>query len=332
MEKIDFVIIWVDGNDPRWQAEKAQFTPDKSVCDNRPQRYRDWENLQYWFRGVEKFAPWVNKIHFVTWGHLPKWLNTSHPKLNIVNHADFIPSEYLPTFSANPIELNIHRIKGLADNFVYFNDDTFIIDKVSPENYFKKGLPCDMGVLNVHCNNNDPIQNIAFNDVGIINRHFSLKRTIKSGFSKWFNPKYGSLNLRSLPLIFCPRFPGFYQPHLPAPFKKSTFEILWEKEKETLDGTCKNKFRSKNDVNQWLMREWQLASNAFIPCSSRLGKALFTDSGTTCDEMYNFVSKQKRKTVCLNDGEMTQEQFEGMKSKVICAFDKILPEKSAYEL
>ena len=116
---VDFVIIWVDGNDEQWQKEKAKDSPDKNT-DYRNIRYRDWDNLQYWFRGVEKFTPWVNKVHFVTCGHLPKWLNTNNPKLNIVKHSDFIPEKYLPTFSANPIELNIHRIKDLSEKFVFF--------------------------------------------------------------------------------------------------------------------------------------------------------------------------------------------------------------------
>jgi len=72
--RIDFVICWVDGNDPVWRKEKAQYTPDFEEDDSTI-RFRDWANLQYWFRGVETFAPWVNKVHFVTWGHIPTWLN-----------------------------------------------------------------------------------------------------------------------------------------------------------------------------------------------------------------------------------------------------------------
>lgn len=64
-DKIDFVIAWVDGNDPKWKKEREKYMP-KSGNDARDVRYRDWDNLKYWFRGVEKFAPWVNKIHFVT--------------------------------------------------------------------------------------------------------------------------------------------------------------------------------------------------------------------------------------------------------------------------
>ena len=96
---IDFVLMWVDGNDPEWQKEKSLYESDTNG-DKRNIRFRDWDNLQYWFRGVEKYAPWVNKIHFVTWGHLPSWLNTEHPKLNVVKHSDFIPKEFLPTFNS----------------------------------------------------------------------------------------------------------------------------------------------------------------------------------------------------------------------------------------
>src|SRR5699024_8846127 len=141
-EKIDFVLTWVDGNDPDWQKVKNQYTV-KDLGDNRDIRFRDWDNLQFWFRGVENFTPWVNKVHFVTWGHIPKWLNINHPKLNIVYHHDYIPEKYLPTFSSHVIELNLHRIKGLSDRFVYFNDDTFITKTMKESDFFISGLPCD---------------------------------------------------------------------------------------------------------------------------------------------------------------------------------------------
>ena len=81
-EKIDFVITWVDGNDPAWRKDFEYYSElEGRDIDKRVVRFRDWENLQYWFRGVEKFAPWVNKIYFVTYGHVPGWLNTEHPKL-----------------------------------------------------------------------------------------------------------------------------------------------------------------------------------------------------------------------------------------------------------
>ena len=63
--------------------KKAKYSHNPK--GNGVNRYRDWNNLRYWFRGVEKFAPWVRKIHFVTWGHIPDWLDTTNPKINKLN-------------------------------------------------------------------------------------------------------------------------------------------------------------------------------------------------------------------------------------------------------
>ena len=108
-KKIDFVITWVDGNDVSWQKEKEKYSLTKEDV-----RFRDWDTLRYLFRGIEKFTPWVHKVYFVTWGHIPKWLNTTNPKLVIVNHQEFIPKKYLPTFNSHAIELNLHRWKQLT--------------------------------------------------------------------------------------------------------------------------------------------------------------------------------------------------------------------------
>ena len=137
-EKIDFVITWVDDSDPKWRKEFEYYSAqDRRTINTDACRYRDWDTLRYWFRGVEKFAPWVNKIYFVTYGHLPKWLNTDNSKLVIVKHEEFIPAEYLPTFNSFAIEFFFHKIEGLSEKFVYFNDDMFLIDSVSPERFFK---------------------------------------------------------------------------------------------------------------------------------------------------------------------------------------------------
>ena len=69
---IDFVIPWVDGSDLEWRKSKNKYSGkiDEPV-DITDARYRDWDILKYWFRGVEKYAPWVHKIYFVTCGQKP---------------------------------------------------------------------------------------------------------------------------------------------------------------------------------------------------------------------------------------------------------------------
>lgn len=329
--KIDFVIPWVDGNDPAWREEKDKYMPQLQE-DSREERYRDWDNLRYWFRGVEKFTPWVNKIYFITWGHVPNWLNTQYEKLVIVNHRDFIPEEYLPIFNVNPIEMNLHRIKGLSEHFVYFNDDTFIIKKMDKHAFFIDGLPCETAALNVHC------PDARFNTyghlqaIGIINKYFNYRKTLMKNWTKWFNPKNGKNVLRTVYLLPCPRFSGMYQTHLPTAFLKSTFETLWKLEPDLLRETTGSRFRNKLDYTQWLFKDWQLASGNFMPRNSNIGKSYVLEQDeATIVSVERYIQQQKGKMICINDSSLTNDKFLNYKERVIEAFQKILPEKSSYE-
>lgn len=133
MQKIDFVVTWVDGNDPIWQASKAKYAELADITLNSDARYRDWDIFKYWFRAVEKYAPWVNKVFLITEGHLPEWINLEHPKLVHIKHSDYIDEKYLPTFSSHPIEWFYHKIPGISDTFVSFNDDMFLNDVLEIE-------------------------------------------------------------------------------------------------------------------------------------------------------------------------------------------------------
>ena len=333
--KIDFVVLWVDGNDPEWQKEKNKYDV-KANADASIIRYRDWDLLQYWFRGVEKFAPWVNKIHFVTWGHLPKWLNVNNPKLNIVNHKDYIPKEYLPTFSANTIEDNIHRIKGLSEQFVLLNDDLYLIDKVKEEDFFCNGIPCDTIALNVHCPKKSLIsQYFCINDTSIINEHFDFKKTFRENITKWYNPKNGKNILRTMVLMNCPRYPGFWQHHIASSYLKATFKTVWDKEYDVLNQTSMHKFRETSDVNQWVFKEWQIAEGNIKIRSVKFGKSFFIDRDgiqKLKPEMIKYIKKQKGKMISINDGEMSDKEFDKLINDLKDAFEKIMPEKSSFEL
>ena len=105
------------------------------------QRYRDYGIFNYWFRMIEKNAPWVNNVYLITNGQKPDWLNLEHPKLKLVTHREFMPKEYLPTYNSAAIELNLHRIEGLSENYLYFNDDMYLIRDSQPSDFYKNGQP-----------------------------------------------------------------------------------------------------------------------------------------------------------------------------------------------
>lgn len=327
--KIDFVITWVNDNDPAWQKEFNTYLPQSQYMDDtRYIRYRNWDNLRYWFRGVEKFAPWVNKVHLVTCGHIPDWLDTNAPKLHFIKHTDYIPTEYLPTFSSRPIMLNIHRIEGLSDYFVCFDDDFFLIDKVEPERFFRKGLPCDMAALNTLSPSSGFTHNIV-NNMCIINSTFNKHEMLRKYFWKWFSLRTGPNLLRTILLLPWSHFSGFHDHHLPIGFLKSTFEEVWEKHTDILLRTTATRFRSIADVQIWLFRYWQLAKGDFVPLNVKKDGAYFEISDKTLDKIVKTIERQKKSIVCLNDGEVSS--FEAAKERINAAFQKILPEKSSFE-
>ncbi len=331
--KIDFVITWVDGADPHWQREKSEHTPQALKTDSKDERYRDWELLKYWFRGVETFAPWVNNIYFVTYGHLPAFLNTNHPKLKIVKHSDFIPEKFLPTFNSNAIEMHLHRIPGLSYNFVYFNDDFFIVKPINPTDFFKDDLPCDMLAFQpVVANESNPVMShIYLNNSLVFAKYFKKRENVKEHPKNYFKPGYPPLYFfyNLLELAF-PRFTGLYTVHGPSALQKATFEELWRLEEEQLVQTSSNKFRSADDISIYLFREWQKLSNKFIPTNVHKDLAYF-DVSEDNTALVRAIAKQKRKFICINDANKTID-FEGAKSELKIAFDKILPQKSSFEI
>lgn len=329
---IDFVITWVDGNDPLWQKERMQYRADKTM-DVSAARYRDMETLKYWFRAVEKYAPWVNKIHFVTWGHLPDWLNTENPKLHIVNHKDYIPKEYLPTFSSHPIELNLHRIPGLSEYFVYFNDDMFLNAQVSPDFFFRKGLPCDFANIdNIYCEGpDDTYAHILFNEANMISKHYSYVQSFSKYPFKYLNAAYTwKANLKNLLKLENRRcFLGFENHHLASPYLKQTFAGFWEKEYKTLSRVSKEKFRTPFDVSQSVFRYAQLASGNFYPVSkASRGKILHLWQDLS--ELEAILADKDCKMLCLND-TIREIDFEQCKATVLAEFEKKLPEQSKFE-
>lgn len=297
-DKIDFVIAWVDGSDPFWQAEKDKYSTENTF--NYSAQYREWGILKYWFRMVSKNAPWVNKIHFVTCGHIPDWLDVTHPKLNIVKHSDFIPKQYLPTFSSHTIELNFHRIINLADKFIYFNDDFFLTDIVKKEDFFIKGKPCISGVFNITNNGdlNDVFPHALFNNLGVINKYSENKhKLIIQNLSKFFSLKYGLKYI--LINIYCsiPKWHlGFRNFHTAAPMLKSTYHELWEQEYEILDITSKHKFRDRDSVNQYVFSNYEIIKGNFFPKSVKFSK--YFNVSDDIDEICACIkSKRDRKSV-----------------------------------
>ena len=177
---IDIIVPWVDGNDPVWQAQRAAYQQGSTNAPasdaTAAYRFRDWDLMRYWFRAIDAFAPWVRRVFFVTCGQTPQWLDTSNPRLVCVDHRDYIPEEYLPTFDSNVIELFYNRIPDLAEHFVLFNDDMFLVAPTLANDFFKDGLPKDDAILGIiyTADSYDVFEHTMLSNSAVINRHFSL--------------------------------------------------------------------------------------------------------------------------------------------------------------
>lgn len=328
---IDFVITWVDMNDPQWQAKFSKYSGNKDNTKNgvSEARFRDNGFLKYWFRGVEKFAPWVRKIHFVTAGQKPEWLDENNPKINLVNHEDIIPAEFLPTYNSVVIERYIHKIPGLADRFVYFNDDFYIINHIGPERFFQNGLPCDIAVFDYNPSWSQWYKRIK-NNTKIINRHFDKSEVMALHHDKWFDRSYGTKARWNYILKFYDKFITLRTPHNAQPYLKSTFDEVWAAEEKELTETSVNKFRALSDYTPELFRMWQICRGNFVPYNTYRDTKMFPLM-IRPKQAVRAIYRQSYALICLNDNVHIRN-YDSVIENIRSAFQHILPEKSSFEI
>ena len=142
---VDVVYTWVDGADPAWREARDRRLGDAAE-PRTPEaagdaRFRARDELRYSMRSVHLFAPWVRTIHLVTDGQRPDWL-ADDPRVRVVDHREILPAGVLPTFNSHAIESGLHRVPGLAEHFVYLNDDILLGRPQPPTAFFTPaGLP-----------------------------------------------------------------------------------------------------------------------------------------------------------------------------------------------
>ena len=233
LDKIDIVVTYVKEDAPGFIEEREMWrakTTSLTGCgQNSKCRWRDWNFLNFWFRGVEQNVPWVNKVFLVVKDklHIPTWLNLDHPKLRIIFHDEYIPKQFLPTFNTHTIEMFYANIPDLSEYYITCNDDFFFTNP-TPKDYF---------VLN-----GIPVRDLRHKETLI--RKGDWSAMLKNGqvlLSKMY------FDGNSLPYTF-----GYT--HLPELRCKSLEKNLLEKWKDELYATLGDgKFRNrKNCVSSWL--------------------------------------------------------------------------------
>lgn len=303
-EKIDFVVTWVDGSDQVWKRKHDETLDIDSVenAGDSDTRYRDYDLFKFWFRAVELFAPWVNHVYVVTDNQIPNFLDTDYSKVSVVDHKDFIPHEYLPTFNSNVIEMFIDQIPGLSENFVLFNDDMFLNKKTKPEDFFKNGLARDQLIFQPLFPE-DWFDHIRLTNLVFLNQNFRKHKVVLKHFFKIFNYKYRGKNLYNLFSIPYNRFNGFYDPHISTAYTRSQISTVREQfELEIFQAS--HKVRHENEASIWLMRYVRLLKGEFAPQSITFGKNFMVSD---VDNIVRAIETSKYSVIGINDEETLDE-------------------------
>jgi DNA-binding XRE family transcriptional regulator len=229
IHNIDAVILWVNGNDDKHKIKISNYVDNKSEISLTKFRTRfDQVNeIKFTIDSILKFAPYIENIHIITDEQTPEFLekidnNDYYKKVSIVDHKvvfkDF--EQFLPTFNCRPIETCMHRIPGLAEHFIYFNDDFFLIKHTKPTDFFRNGLPVLRGKW---LKFDKDIFYKKFKKIRVGHKKAQQKAAQLVGLKKYYNFK-----------------------HTPHPLRKSTFKTYFNNNPNIFIENIKYRFRNKN--------------------------------------------------------------------------------------
>ena len=291
---MDAVITYVDGNDPLWRRDFAAAAAGREPA----KRYRDWGTLPYLLRGLERHLPFLENVFLVVSrdSQVPAWVDRG--TLRVVLHRDIIPEQYLPTFNSTAIELFLHRIPGLAEQYLYFNDDFFPVQDARPDDFFPGGRPA-----------------IGFS------RHLAATNLYKR--------QTRNADRLARRAAGAPRSCFFLRPqHTCSPMLKSVCEALFDRVEPQLLSSI-TPLRTAGNVNQYVFLDYALMTGAGV--SHRLSKRHLSLSAVSAERLSEAILSPDRQILCINDVEMSPAREEALKQAMLSAFAARFPDKSRYE-
>lgn len=291
---MDIVITYVNGLDPEWQQEYAKHTNTPIV----EKRFRDWGTLKYLFRGIARNMPFIRKVHLVVSqpSQVPEWLNCD--EVDVVLHKDIIPADLLPTFNCNPIEMHLHNIADLDEEYLYFNDDIFPLKPCQPTDFFRDGR----GVLGMshHLFAFDMFKQICRNSDSVAREALCIKPSR---------------------LFLRPQ-------HVCTPMLKSEVQEVYSAMKDRILQSMTTT-RSAKNLNQYLYLDYMYLKGKII--NERLSKKHFSVGVVSAKKLRQFIESPTHKLTCVNDVQLSEERYTELRQALIDAFERKLPNRSKYE-
>ena len=293
---MDAVITYVDGNDPVWKHDYEKTT-NVPVMEKR---FRDWGTLKYLLRGIEAKMPFIRNVYLVVShaSQVPEWADRE--QLKVVLHKDIIPAEFLPTFNCNPIEMHLHRIPGMDEEYIYFNDDMFPVGDCRPTDFFRDGRPV-IGYY-THLFASGMYKKICRNSDRLARKALGMK-----------------------PSCF------FTRPqHICSPMLRSQCEELYAKVEDEIRKTSATRTRTEENLNQYLFLDYMNYKGLVI--REKISNKHFSVAVASPDSLRDFLHNPTRNLVCINDVRLSEERYEQLRGAILDAFQSTFPSKSRFEL
>jgi hypothetical protein len=292
---IDMVFSWVDGTDVEFQRARARRMKSYVVGegDDHAARFRQIDELRYALRSVHAFAPWVRRIFIVTDSPTPHWL-AEHPGVTVVRSEEFfVDPSVLPTHNSHAIESQLHHIPGIAEHFLYSNDDMFFGRPVSPDMFFSPGGVTKFveATTRIGLGGANP-ERSGFENAARVNRALLAER-------------FGVTITRHLE-------------HSAAPLRKSVMQQLEAEFPEEFRRTAASRFRSSTDVsvtNSLYHYYALLTGNAVVQTDAKV-KYVDTTMRDGLVAMQKLLAKRKYDMFCLNDGSFPEISAEERAAEV----------------
>lgn len=291
---MDIVITYVDGRDPQWEAQYASFVGEEALT----KRFRDWGTLRYIFRGIEKYIPFVSKVHLVVASdsQVPDWVNRD--TVNVVLHSDIIPERFLPVFNSTAIEMYLHHIPGLDEEFVYFNDDIFPLMEVSKNQFFENGKA------------------VASPSLQLLAPNMYKKHARNSS-----NLSRKAAGLR--PSLF------FIRPqHSCSPMLKSSSFKLEELCGDEIPASV-TRLRADNNLCQYVFTDYMYYTGKLV--RRRMSCKHFSLATSSAAKIARYIASPDRTFACINDVSLQEETFLSYRETLLSAFEEKFPSVSRYE-
>ncbi|POH62686.1 sugar phosphotransferase [Cryobacterium zongtaii] len=307
---IDLVFSWVDGSSSDFQKARALRMNGyvAGAGDDSDARFRQIDELKYALRSVYMFAPWVRRIFIATDSPAPEWL-VDHPRVTIMNSEDFFPDvSVLPTHNSHAVESQLHHIPGIAEHFIYSNDDMFFGRPVGPELFYSPGGITKFveAATRIGLGDNDPSRS-GFENAARVNRALLRER-------------FGKVTTRHLE-------------HTPAPLRKSVMAELEAEFPEDFRRTMASRFRSATDISvtNSLYHYYALATGRAVEQTQVRSLYVETTLKLALRQMNKLLKRRDQDMFCLNDGSFPEISDEVRTEAVTDFLERYFPIVAPWE-